>query len=528
MKKARATQPPFELWQTAHTWLKACGSKPNSNFCKEEITTRPDYPSLLSLIDFLDSGGIDYKAVQADASYIHEFNYPLIAHIKQPGDERMYIINDATEWDKQKEITQHWSGITVYPGKNAQWQNEQNIIYQRNENKNKFIAVALSLTGIALFVLSIFKFPDLLINTFGLLSLSGLIISIFALGTELGFQSELVKQVCGTVSKGGCEKVLKSNYAKGFAGITPADLSVLYFAAQCIIYLLGCIYQSYLQSILLFAFGGIAIAALSIYTQAAILKQWCALYLGIVAVLVLQTIISFTAYSGAINYRDLLLFCVLLSALSVPLLSVKQLIKTNSTNKIKLAELKKWKLDGNLFISQWQQEQEVDTTIWQNDLLLGHLDAPLQITVACNPYCGPCAKAHKQLDELLVRFDGKLKVQVRFLCRAEDESDKLTIAVKAILQKAVEIKNNTELQQMLTDWFKWMDEDKWRNKWHHSSPFGEWLGVRLLQHSKWIKESHIAFTPTFFINGKKLPSRYALSDLEILIPQLIETIKQEV
>ena len=139
MKKAIATKPQSELWLTAYTWLKACGSKPNSNFCKEEITTHPDYPSLLSLIDFLDSGGMDYKAVQADASYIHEFNYPLLAHIKQSGDERMYIINDAQEWDKQEHITQHWSGITVCPDKNAQWYNEQNIIYQRNENKNKFI-----------------------------------------------------------------------------------------------------------------------------------------------------------------------------------------------------------------------------------------------------------------------------------------------------------------------------------------------------------------------------------------------------
>src|ERR1700738_5373847 len=84
--------------------LHSCDIKANRNYLKEEITTHPDYPSLLSVIDFLDTGGMAYKAIIADPTYIHEFNYPLLAHIKKPGDERMHIIPDATEWDKQKEI----------------------------------------------------------------------------------------------------------------------------------------------------------------------------------------------------------------------------------------------------------------------------------------------------------------------------------------------------------------------------------------------------------------------------------------
>jgi hypothetical protein len=228
-----------ELWQTAYDWLIKCGNKLNVNYSKEEITTHPDYPGLLSVIDFLDIGGMEYKAIQADASYIHEFNYPLLAHIKQPGQEYMHLINNASAWDKEKEITQYWTGVAVYPEKNAHWQNEQNNAYQYNAVKNKIIAIALSLIGFALFIESSFQFPNILNNLFGLLSILGLTVSIFLLGTELGFQSQIVKQVCGAVSNGGCEKVLKSSYAKGVAGITPANASVLYFAAQFIVYLLS-------------------------------------------------------------------------------------------------------------------------------------------------------------------------------------------------------------------------------------------------------------------------------------------------
>lgn len=514
-----------ELWQTTHQWLIACGCNVIKNYCKEEITTHPDYPALTSVTDFLDTGNMPYNAVQADASYIHEFNYPMLAHIRNSGQEYIHIIHNTADWNKQKEITAHWTGIAIYPEKNAQWQNAENTTYKNTQLKNKIVAVALAITGLALYIISTFQLLNFSTGIFGLLSLIGLIISLYALGTELGFQSQIVKQVCGAVSNGSCVQVLKSRYAKGFAGITPADASVLYFAAQFIVYLIGSFYAPLLQSILLWAFAGIAIAAWSIYTQAIKLKQWCALCLAIAAVLILQAILAFSIRTTAINYFGLLNFILLFMLLAFVLLPVKQLIKTNSSNKLKLAELKKWKTDAELFISQWQREQEVDTTIWQHDLLLGNPAAPLQITVACNPYCGPCAKAHKQLDKILHRFPGKINVQLRLLCNAEDESDKCTIAVKSILQKAAAVKDNKELQALLNDWFVFMDYEKWMQKWKTLHPMQSEDESEVRLYSQWATQSHIVFTPTFFINGKKLPGRYHLNDLEILIPQLAEILQ---
>ena len=121
--------------------------------------------------------------------------------------------------------------------------------------------------------------------------------------------------------------------------------------------------------------------------------------------------------------------------------------KTNNTNKQQLSQLKKWKTDAGLFITQWKNEPACDTTIWQNDLVLGDPAAPLLITIACNPYCGPCAKAHMQLDDLLHRFADKVKVQIRLLCNAEVETDMRTIAVKASLQKEKDLKRIFTLLQ---------------------------------------------------------------------------------
>jgi glutaredoxin len=45
------------------------------------------------------------------------------------------------------------------------------------------------------------------------------------------------------------------------------------------------------------------------------------------------------------------------------------------------------------------------------------------------------------------------------------------------------------------------------------------------KHERWNKETGITHTPTFFINGKKLPGRYDIKDIEKMIPQLEELLE---
>ncbi len=524
-----------ELSTIAHQWLTATGIKTNAAYTKEAITTHPDYPAMTAVTDFLESGGMEYDAVQADASYIHEFNYPLLAHIKQPGNEYLHLINDISVWDKEKTITENWSGIALYASKNATWRNEENDAAEKLSQKNKYVAAAFVFSGLALFIGSvfiqlrddIFLKDDISVSIFGLLSLAGLAISIAALGTELGYQSKLVKQVCGTVGNGGCEKVLGSKFAKGFAGVTPADASVLYFAAQFILYLVGCFYTPILATIIAIAFTGIAVAIWSIYTQAVKLKEWCALCLCTVAVLVGQiaiaTYFQFNNELSSITPNSQLLipltaFAITILLLTIIYLPIKQLIKINSKNKQELASFKKWKTDASLFMAQWEKEPSCDNTIWENDLLIGNADAPIRITVACNPYCGPCAKAHVELDRLVEKYPDKVSVQIRLLCNPKNEEDNRTIAVKAILQQAASISSNKDLKNMLSDWFEWMNYERWNAKWKVEKDFD--VSDTFIKHESWNINTSITHTPTFFINGKGIPGRYNIKDIEKMIPQL--------
>ena len=250
--------------------------------------THPDYPALTAVTDFLSAGNMDYQVVEANASYIHEFNYPLLAHIQLQGQQYMHLVNDAVAWDREKEITQHWTGIVLFHQKKAQWHNEQNILYERNKLKNKITAIAWAVAGALLFTISVTQYFSPVVNFFGLLSFTGLALSLFALGTELGFQIRLVKQVCGVKMWGiraDVQKYLKAAMPMAYYLNHSCECIRVYFASQFIIYLWACLHPDLFPCIFIISFRGIAVAAWSIYTQAALTEtvvytmpehsRWC-------------------------------------------------------------------------------------------------------------------------------------------------------------------------------------------------------------------------------------------------------------
>jgi thiol-disulfide isomerase/thioredoxin len=132
--------------------------------------------------------------------------------------------------------------------------------------------------------------------------------------------------------------------------------------------------------------------------------------------------------------------------------------------------------------------------------------------------CPPCATAHKQLDELIGKYPDKVSVQIRLLCNSANAEDKKTIAAKAIFQKTKVLRSNQELQNMLSDWFEWMDFEKWNAKWNGNKEIE--VANTLVKHEQWNKETGITYTPTLFLNGRKLPGRYSIKNIKKMLPQL--------
>lgn len=499
------------LWETTYNWFRLQNFAVNKSYCKAEISTHADYPALTSIIDFCNMGGAgNFNAVEANASHIHEMNYPVLAHIKQPGNEYMHIIPTAADWDAKKDITQHWSGVAIFPEKNAKWQHIDNDTANREKNTRIAIYSLLAALAIGLFSYTALLVNDISINVFAAFSLLGLLFSLFALGSELGYQNDMVKQVCGAVSNGGCDKVLKSKNAKGLFGFTPAHLSVAYFASLSILFLLTASNNSLFYTSAAISISGIVLIAWSFYSQAVVVKEWCAICLGIVAALAAQLVItavfiitttSITSFAEALTLNGFTQFACIFAALALGIYPIKQFIARHTRLQQQSTELKKWKTDASVFVSQWKNEAAVNNDTWENDLVIGNPDAPLQITVACNPYCGPCAKAHEKLDELVTIYTDALSVKIRLLFRQDIAGDTLTTAATQVFKLAGSDISHREKQAMLTDWFAMMNLEKWMVKWNTKIDSTKNVDETLNQHSNWINASDIMFTPTFFING---------------------------
>jgi uncharacterized membrane protein len=518
----------LELWQLTSKWLVACGNKISNRFIKEQLTTHPDYPAMTSIVDFLEQGNFAYSAVISDINHLNNFKYPLLAHFKETGREYFSIIKSSDEFLNNE--NNKWSGIVLFPGSDTKWENEDNNQYLKLEFRNKVFQSFLLILSITFIIYASIRFNNSLnVLLYGLGSVLGIYISYLLIKIELGYQGLFLKKVCGAVKEGGCEKVLKSKYAVEVFGLSPADFSILYFLSQFLIFSLTGLNINYINSIYVISLFGIIISFWSVFTQIYKIKQYCFLCLNIAFILFLQSIISFNILrnnseilliSKSEYLKGTVLFIFFLFIFISIYKPVKNLINLKNKISYKLIELNKWKYDVEIFLHELSKMPVVDTTIWEKDLIFGNHDSSILITVACNPYCNPCSIMHEKINKVLEKHKEKIKVQIRFLFDINNLNDPKTIAVNKIIQKSIESDDVSIIHELLNDWFDLMDIELWNKKWNPDNNIN--TNDRLLLHSKWMQEASILHTPTLFINGKKIPNRYTIEDVEILIPNLFE------
>ena len=234
--------------------------------------------------------------------------------------------------------------------------------------------------------------------------------------------------------------------------------------------------------------------------------------------LFLPTLVRFD--TSSINLASVTLLIVVLSFVSgVWFLLVKPLLNKEKKLANENYSLLRFKNNPNIFESLLKQQREVSVTPFADDLQLGNPDAKIQIMVACNPYCGPCAIAHEDLVKLLERAD--IGLTVRFTIKSEDKEDKKIIAVKYLFQLLAG-RNNQYKRQVLHDWYSTMNFETFSKK-YVVTDFPN-VDDQLLDNEQWSRESKITGTPTIFINGYEMPKQYRINDL----PCFITSIKNEI
>lgn len=195
---------------------------------------------------------------------------------------------------------------------------------------------------------------------------------------------------------------------------------------------------------------------------------------------------------------------------------IKPLIKQKLEKINTDTALLKWKRDPDIFQSLLYKQTHTGTLIPGNLAFVGSHDAPLQFTIISNPFCQPCATAHRQLDALHKRYPDLVNINVIFYVKTHDPEDRRNIAAEHILKV---IATGEDSLNVLHHWFEVMDIGVFKET-YTSANYNIPVSTVMNKYQQWLDANPVPHTPVIYFNGHLLPRQYSLEDMASFVVEL--------
>jgi uncharacterized membrane protein len=494
-------------------WLIKLGIRVSPGLLSSRMKGHPDYPSLLSITDTLDALGIQNEAVKVERNALHKLPKPFLAHLSTQGGQFVIAGNNHV-------LGESWTGVALLAISNHEWKHAENNEFLRKEKA----AAGKVITGFALvFLIALAAFLSIagwIIPALMAVAVTGMFLSWLIVSKELGIENSIADQVCGQPAD--CMSIIKSRGAKLPFGISLSDAGIVWFAGLSVSLVLSAFATNaagILPVLSILAPAGFAVALFSIYYQWFIAKKWCRICLFVQALLVAQLIILFNTLThfsiDAVQIKNALFIAAILLLTGISWFSFKSLLLQNRRLEAQSLEAARFKRNEHVFRTVLSQQKEVDATPWPHDLQLGNAASPMQLIVACNLFCKPCASTHEKLHRILEQFGDKIGLSLRF-------TDKRTQPLQYILRHIAQSAGHMDAMEkskycrnVLHDWFRLMNYEQFTLKYVNTTNLN--VDSLLKQHEEWSSNNSIEYTPAIFVNGRELPSAYTLDDLTGLL-----------
>lgn len=473
------------------------------------LESHPDYPSLIAVKDTLEEMGIESNACFGTKEELKNEGKPFLAHFNYGEGHVQFFKDVATAEQKVKNFDKDWSGNVMFAEPATKLSAENNIFLKKEKLQHTFGIIAVFLITGAILSLSIAA-GSLQISLLLVSSVIGSYFSWLIVQKEFGISNSISDKICSMAKHSRCESVLFSKGAKLFNWLTWGDVGMVYFTSSLLYLLVSLLTNQPITLFYIVSIGGLVFPLYSLYYQWKEVKQWCMLCMGVLAVLLINGSISFFAINTQ-SLSSIVAFPVIaLTTLFVIVLCSWQLLKilyqkslSSLTNEIKATRLKRNPGIFNALLEK-QEANPINLPEKEEAIQFGNPEAPYQLVIACNPYCGPCAKAHKAVEELYEKYPDKLSVAVRFALNSNDDTNKTVSTAKEIIKAAV-----AKPFDAIKDWYNLFDLEKFKQL-HYTN--GQMVDNLLEKHISWNKKNEIKGTPTFFVNGRPLPELYSWVD----------------
>lgn len=504
-------------------------------FNKRTVTnffnTHSNHPSILSLSDLLDEYNIENAAVRIGKENFNQIDTPFIAKTQSSeGDfcliEKIANVNVTYLNEKDETITEtleqfylQYSGVVLVAETTEQsaepnyQQNKQTYFWQQFK-----IAALVSLLFALAFTSVILRNPNthLLIVLF--LKTLGIATSILLLIQSLDTNNPFINKLCSSSSGNGCNHILNSSAAKIFKGkLSWSEIGFFYFFSTFLLLVL-IPFSNTITTISICALLAFPYTFYSIiyqYKQ----KQWCKLCLVVQAVLLLEFIVAMLQFNTSINLTQITIPLVYLLAILLLIFITWFTIKPLFLNTQKLIKLQKdvtqFKKDENIFTTLLHQQKQVNSIDEQYSFILGNHNANFEITFVSNPYCHPCAEAHKKLKALLQDEEKNIKLNIIFTVSSFENEPKNKVISQLIA--TYETKGANAAKQAMEEWYNtnFKNTDAWFSKYNNN--ITDSVKQTMEEHKNWCDENEVSHTPTLFINNYQYLNEYTFTDLKHFI-----------
>ncbi len=498
-----------------------------------QIKSHPTYPSLHSITGVLDHFNIDNLALDVPIipETLEQLPPSFLAQVHTEQGKDFVMVNKKTTayeliFSKKKRSTlplkkflEDFTGIIV-----AVEKSEHTETFESSQFKFGTI-----LTGVSL-ILAILLFmttnPGVPASIYFGLSLLGIIISTSILKQELEFQNLLGDTVCsGESNKTDCNAVLTADEIKILGNFKLSDLSIIYFSGLGLLSFLFAWKGLEIHTLFAISLLTLPITIYSIYYQYAVVKKWCVLCLGIVAVLWMQAALVLLSQIPwtlqVINPPTILFTMIIFTLCFTAWYYIGSTIRAGKDLKKSKVEYFKFKKDFNLFQASLKQKEAVNTTIQDaKEIHFGAQDSVSQITFITNPLCGHCKKVHTLLEDILKKNTEHLGITVRFYTNPSMKDD-ISVRITSRLLELFYTDKKEECLHALHEIYGDSSAADWLVKWGDCGDSETYLAI-LEKQSSWCLDNEINFTPEILVNGHSYPTIYERSDLIYFIDELEE------
>lgn len=524
------------------TFLRLLKVEVNAATVNETLQSHPDWPSLLCISDSFRKWNIPTGAGKIDPYLIDQLPCPFIANTNHENGS-LVIVTKVSEnvietyqnnyykpiEEKRSEFLTQWNGIYLISEPNA---NSGEPDYKRKKRRRVFKLSLFFLLVLILLFFQLNKFSEIFDTSFHpvsligfffqyIIMLVGVAVTTLLMWHEVDKNNPILQKVCTGIIKGSCSAVLTGKSSKVFSWLSWSEIGFSYFSGGLLtLFFLENTISNSIAIVSWLNILALPYIIFSVYHQWKVAKNWCILCLTVQLLLLLggvniwiNSLLIPITISVTLIFKTILLYVLPLLTwfiLKPYVLSLQEL------KNIKRQHLR-IKFIVDVFESLLKKGKTITSQTRRLGIDLGNPTATNTLIKVCNPYCGPCARVHAQVETLL-KNNYNLQVKIIFATPNEPKHPSFKPVSHLLAFAQQNNINSSAIAKALDDWYSADKKDY--TLFAKKYEIGDELlrqGNKIEAMDNWCKEMNIKHTPTFFINGHELPDAYDVEDIQYFL-----------